>query len=76
MRRGMLETVRVMREELGRVEMLDEEGYDALVRLRLHLTWIQGQFSALRVLETKEAVAMRRSLLRAGDRSLLEEVGL
>lgn len=76
MRREMLETVRVMREELALVERLDEVGEDELVPLRLRLTWLQGQFAELRRVEERELAAMRRGLLRVGDRSLLEEVGV
>ena len=76
MRREMLETVRVMREELALVERLDEVGEDELVPLRLRLTWLQGRFAELRRVEMREQLAMRRSLLWAGDRSLLEEVGV
>jgi hypothetical protein len=72
----MLETVRVMREELALVERLDEVGEDELVPLRLRLTWLQGQFAELRRVEERELAAMRRGLLRVGDRSLLEEVGV
>lgn len=76
MRREMLETVRVMREELALVERLDEVGEDELVPLRLRLTWLQGRFAELRRVEARELAAMRRGLLRVGDRSLLEEVGV
>ncbi len=76
MRREMRETVRVMREELALVERLDEAGEDELVPLRLRLTWLQGRFAELRRVEMREQLAMRRSLLWAGDRSLLEEVGV
>jgi hypothetical protein len=72
----MLETVRVMREELALVERLDEVGEDELVPLRLRLTWLQGRFAELRRVEARELAAMRRGLLRVGDRSLLEEVGV
>ena len=71
----MLQTVRVMREELDLVERLDEVGEDELVPLRLRLTWLQGRFAELRRVELQELAAMRRGLLRVGDRSLLEEVG-
>ena len=76
MRREMLETVRVMREELALVERLDEVGEDELVPLRLRLTWLQGRFAELRRVEMRELAAMRRGLLRVGDRSLLEEGGV
>jgi hypothetical protein len=72
----MLETVRVMREELALVERLDEVGEDELVPLRLRLTWLQGRFAELRRVEARELAAMRRGLLRVGDKSLLEEVGV
>jgi hypothetical protein len=72
----MLQTVRVMREELALVERLDEVGEDELVPLRLRLTWLQGRFAELRRVEARELAAMRRGLLRVGDRSLLEEVGV
>ncbi len=75
-RMEMLETVRVMREELALVERLDEVGEDELVPLRLRLTWLQGRFAELRRVEARELAAMRRGLLRVGDRSLLEEVGV
>jgi hypothetical protein len=70
MRREMLETVRTMAAEVRALEGLDEEAEDAVVRLRLHLTWLQGQFPALRRAVDLERVAMRRSLLRVGDHSL------
>ena len=75
-RMEMLETVRVMREELALVERLDEVGEDELVPLRLRLTWLQGRFAELRRVEARELAAMRRGLLRVGDKSLLEEVGV
>jgi len=75
-RMEMLQTVRVMREELALVERLDEVGEDELVPLRLRLTWLQGRFAELRRVEARELAAMRRGLLRVGDRSLLEEVGV
>jgi hypothetical protein len=65
-----------MREELALVERLDEVGEDELVPLRLRLTWLQGRFAELRRVEARELAAMRRGLLRVGDKSLLEEVGV
>lgn len=76
-RREMVETVGAMRMELARVAVLDDEAEDAVVRLRLHLSWLQGRFEVLRRAEIREAAAMRLTLLRAGDDSLeleLEEV--
>ncbi|MDH4474875.1 MAG: hypothetical protein QE274_00250 [Verrucomicrobiaceae bacterium] len=76
MRREMMETVGAMRQELDLVAGLDEAAEDALVRLRLRLTWLQMAFQGLREAEVAELAAMRRGLLWAGDRSLLEEVGV
>jgi hypothetical protein len=73
MRREMLATVATMGDEVRALAALDEEAECAVVRLRLHLTWLQGQFAPLRVAELLEAEAMRRSLLRVGDHSLDEE---
>ena len=70
MRREMLATVATIGDEVRALAGLDEEAEDAVVRLRLHLTWLQGQFPALRRAVDLERVAMRRSLLRAGDHSL------
>ena len=75
MRREMGMTVATMREELGRVAVLDDEAEDAVARLRLHLSWLQGRFNELRRAEIREAAGLRASLLRAGDRSLELELG-
>ncbi len=76
MKREMLATVERMAEELALVTELDDEAEDAVARLRLHLGWLRGRFEELRRVEARELAAMRRGLLRVGDRSLLEEVGV
>lgn len=72
-REQMSVTLACMMQELGLMAGLDDEAECAARRLRLHLTWFEGQFAPLRVAELVEAEAMRRSLHRAGDHSLDEE---
>jgi hypothetical protein len=75
-REQMSVTLACMMQEMASMAGLDDEAECAVRRLRLHLTWFQGQFAPLRVAEVAEAEAMRRSLRRAGDFSLDEEVGV
>lgn len=63
-------TLACMMQELGLMTALDDEAECAARRLRLHLTWLEGQFAPLRVEERVEAQAMLRTLHRAGDHSL------